>query len=171
MASVSGVRVFVAAALLASASGCGLLSFDVDQDIPAQTVPGSPLGALLPVSLFAIPMNVDISAETAAHGTGPASSVTLSSISLTVMSPSGATFDFVDSIAIRISAADGSLPEIEIARLQPVPGAASISVPPEGGVDLLPYIKAGATITASASGHMPASDTTFAGKVVVTVHV
>ena len=169
MASVSGVRVFVAAALLASASGCGLLSFDVDQDIPAQTVPGSPLGALLPVSLFAIPMNVDISSETAAHGTGPASSVTLSSISLTVMSPSGATFDFVDSIAIKISAA--GLPEIEIARLQPVPGAASISIPPEGGVDLLPYINAGATITASASGHMPASDTTFAGKVVVTVHV
>lgn len=169
MASVSGVRVFAAAALLASASGCGLLSFDVDQDIPAQTVPGSPLGALLPVSLFAIPMNVDIRSETTAHGTGPASSVTLSSISLTVMSPSGATFAFVDSIAISISAP--GLAEIEIARLQPVPGAASISIPPEGGVDLLPYINAGATITASASGHMPASDTTFAGKVIVTVHV
>lgn len=78
-------------------------------------------------------------------------------------------FDFVDSIAISISAA--GLPDIEIARLQPVPGAASISIPPDGGVDLLPYINAGATIAASASGHMPVSDTTFAGKVVATVHV
>src|SRR4029078_11126602 len=120
----------------------------------------------LPVALFAIPMNVDISSETAAHGTGPASSVTLSSISLTVMSPSGATFDFVDSIAIRIALADASLHEIKIARLQPVPGAASISVPPEGGVDLLPYIKAGATITASASVHNASCDSTFASKAV-----
>lgn len=171
MASVSGVRGLVAAAVLTGASGCGLLSFDVSQDIPAQTVPGSPLGALLPVSLFAIPMNIDIRSETAGHGTGPADSVTLSSVSLTVMSPDGATFDFVDSIVITISTADGSLPEIEIARLQPVPGTTSISIPPEGGVDLLPYINAGATISAAASGHMPASDTTFAGRVVVTVHV
>jgi hypothetical protein len=171
MTTVSGVRVLVVAAVLMGASGCGLLSFDVSQDIPAQTVPGSPLGALLPVSLFAIPMNVDIRSETAAHGTGPADSVTLSSISLTVMSPSDATFDFVDSIVITIATADGSLPEIEIARLQPVPGTTSISIPPEGGVDLLPYINAGATISAAASGHMPASDTTFAGVVVVTVHV
>jgi len=169
MASVSGVRVLVAAALLTGPSGCGLLSFDVSQDIPAQTVPGSPLGALLPVSLFAIPMNVDIRSETAGHGTGPANSVTLSSISLTVMSPSGATFDFVDSIVINISGP--GLSEVEIGRLQPVPGTASISIPPTGGVDLLPYINAGATITAKASGHMPASDTTFVGTVVVTVHV
>jgi len=52
-----------------------------------------------------------------------------------------------------------------------VPGTASISIPPTGGVDLLPYINAGASITAKASGHMPAADTTFVGTVVVTVHV
>ena len=169
MRSPSVARVVVVAALLGSASGCGLVSFDVSQDIPAQTVPGSPLGALLPVSLFAIPLNIDIRSETAGHGTGPASSVTLSSVSLTVMSPSGATFDFVDSIVINISGP--GLSEVEIGRLQPVPGTASISIPPTGGVDLLPYINAGATITAKASGHMPASDTTFVGTVVVTVHV
>ena len=169
MRSPSVVRVGVVAGLLASASGCGLVSFDVSQDIPQQTVPGSPLGALLPVSLFAIPLNIDIRSETAGHGTGPASSVTLSSVSLTVTSPSGATFDFVDSIVIDISGP--GLAEVEIGRLQPVPGTASISIPPTGGVDLLPYINAGATITAKASGHMPAADTTFVGTVVVTVHV
>jgi hypothetical protein len=169
MRSGSVARFVVAGMLVGSASGCGLLSFDVSQDIPQQTVPGSPLGALLPVSLFAIPMNVDIRSETAGHGTGPANSVTLSSVTLTVTSPAGATFDFVDSIIINVSAP--GLPDVEIARLQPVPGTSTISIPPDAGIDLLPYINAGATITASASGHMPASDTTFVGKVVVTVHV
>jgi hypothetical protein len=158
----------LAAALLFG--GCGLVSFDVSQDIPAQTITGSPLGALLPASLFAIPMNVDLSSATASHGTGPASSVTLSSLTLTVTAPAGGTFDFVDSISIDLSAS--GLPDTEIAKLAPVPrGKNSISIPPTPGVDLLPYINAGATIKASASGHLPAQDTTFVGKVVVTVHV
>jgi hypothetical protein len=172
MRTASCARLAVTALLLVVAPGCGLISFDVSQDIPAQMVPGSPLGALLPASLFAIPMNIDIQSETAGHGTGPAHSVTLSSVSLTITSPSGATFDFVSSIAIKISSsANPNLPEVEIGRLEPVPGKASISIPPTGGVDLLPYINAGATITSTATGHMPASDVTFVGKVVVTVHV
>jgi hypothetical protein len=154
------------------APGCGLVSFDVSEDIPSQTVPGSPIGALLPSSLFAIPINVDLQSATGAHGTGPAHSVTLSSISLTITSPSGATFDFLSSISISISSsANTNLPQVEIARLAPVPGTASITIPPTGNVDLLPYINAGATITATASGHMPASDRTFDGRVVLTIHV
>jgi len=150
---------------LLAGPGCGLLAFDVSQDIPAQTVPGSPLGA----SLFAIPLNIDIQSATAAQGTGPAHSATLKSISLSITSPSGATFDFITSISISISAS--GMPDVEIARLQPVPATASITIPPTGAVDLLPYINAGATISATASGHMPPSDTTFVGKVIVTVHV
>ena len=50
-------------------------------------------------------------------------------------------------------AASTELPaEVEIASLNPVPGTRTISVPPKGGVDLLPYIKSGATIRATASG-------------------
>jgi len=165
-------RLFLAAVLSVGLLGCGLVSFDVSQDIPEQTVPGSPLGALLPASLFAIPMNVDIQSETAARGTGPASSVTLKSVTLTITSPSGATFEFVDSIAIRVSSSvDTSLPEVEIGRLEPVPGTATIVIPPTGSVNLLPYVEAGATITATASGHMPASNTTYVGTVVLVVHV
>lgn len=161
-----------AAAIGVAVAGCGALGFDVSQDIPSQTVPGSPLGALLPPSLFAIPINVDIQSATAGHGTGPASSVTLKSITLTITSPTGASFDFVDSISLTISSSgDASLPTKEIARREPVPGTSSISLPPTPGVDLLPYIKSGATITATASGHMPPSDTTFDGIVVLTIHV
>lgn len=165
-------RSFLAVLLVAGGlgtPGCGLVSFDVSQDVPAQTIPGSPLGAVLPAALFSIPLNIDVQAATAGHGTGPAHSVTLSSLTFTIRSPSGATFDFLDSIAISVSG--NGLPEQEIGRLQPVPAASTISIPPTAGVNLLPYINAGATITARASGHMPASDTTFDGKVVVTVHV
>jgi len=172
MASAVVARLVLVAGLAAGSSGCGLVSFDVSEDIPEQTVPGSPLGALLPASLFAIPMNIDIQSETAGRGTGPAQSATLRSISLTVTSPAGATFDFITSISVRVSSSGNtSLPEVEIARLEPVPGTATIVIPPTGSVDLLPYVEAGATITATASGHMPASDITYVGTVVITIHV
>jgi hypothetical protein len=155
--------------------GCGLVSFDVDQDIPATTIPGSPLAAVLPAgaSLFQLPLNIDINAATQGHGTGPARSANLKSLTLTVTVPSAApgnNFDFLDSIAISISASGQS--DQEIAHLSPVPkGQTTISITPDSGVDLLPYIKAGANISATASGHEPAQDTTLIGHVVVTVHV
>jgi hypothetical protein len=155
------------AGLALTLGGCSLISFDVSAEIPPQTVPGSPLGALLPASLFQVPINVDIASETAARGTGPASSATLKSLTLTVTSPSGATFEFLDSITIFVSAPN--LPEMEIAELSPVPDTASISIPPTAGVNLLPYINAGITITARASGHMPSQDVTFDGTVVIKV--
>jgi hypothetical protein len=93
----------------------------------------------------------------------------LSSVSLTVMSPSGATFDFVDSIVISISRTGPA--EVEIGRLQPVPGTASISIPPTGGRGPSALHQRGRDHHREASGHMPASDTTFVGTVVVTVHV
>jgi hypothetical protein len=50
-------------------------------------------------------------------------------------------------------------------------GQKTISIPPTPGVDLLPYIKAGANISASGSGHLPSQTTTYNGHVTVTVHV
>jgi len=69
------------------------------------------------------------------------------------------------------SSGGGVLPETKIAELKPVPGTNKISIPPTPGVDLLPYIKAGAAIKATAMGHLPAQNTTIVGKVVITVHV
>jgi hypothetical protein len=160
----------LAFSMVAATSGCGLVSFDVSEPIPPQVIAGSPIGALVPATLFSLPLNIDLAAETAAHGTGPAKSAHLSRLELDVSSPTDGSFDFLDSIAIKVSAS--GQPETEIAKLSPVPkGQKTISVPPTGGVDLLPYIKAGATIKTSATGHLPAKDTTVAGTVVINVHV
>jgi hypothetical protein len=152
-------------------AGCGLLSVDVSQDIPAQTVIGSPIGALVPATLFALPLTIDLQSETAAHGTGPATSANLSSLTLSTTSPSGARFDFLTSIAISIGATSGgNLLEVIIAKLQPVQDR--LHLDPSGPWRRsAPYIKAGASIQAAVSGHLPSSNTTIIGKVVVTVHV
>ena len=159
--------VLVALALAAGGaqSGCSLVGFEITQPIPAQTVPGNPLGSLLPASLFQIPIDVDVGAATQAMGTGPASSVTLKAFTLTVMSPAGGTFEFMDSISINISSPnDSRLPTMKIADLPVVPAETTISIPPTGDVNLLPYINAGAEITATASGHVPPQDVTFTGQ-------
>ena len=84
----------------------------------------------------------------------------------------GRTFDFLTSITFSVTSPnDPSLTEVVIAKVQAVQGKAAISILPTPGVDLLPYIKAGASIKASASGHQPSQDTVVTGKVVVTVHV
>jgi hypothetical protein len=163
--------VLLLAATLAS-GGCGIVSFDVGEAIPAQQIMGSPIGALLPASLFALPLDFDIQAETAARGTGPAKSANLKSLTLTITDPPDGTFEFLTSITITVAAANGgALPEVTIAELKAVPATKTISIPPKPGVDLLPYLKAGAAIKATATGHLPARTTTVGGNVVVTVHV
>lgn len=152
-----------------AAPACGLVSFDVEQAIPPQTVPGSPLGSLLPAGLFELPVTINLESETAARGTGPANSAHLKSLTLRITDPAGATFAFLDTIVIEVSAAN--LPQREVARLDAVPATAEISIPPTANVDLLPYINAGATLTATATGTMPAQTVTYDGRVVITVKI
>jgi hypothetical protein len=163
-------RAVLALALSVFLAGCGLIQFDVAQDLPAQTVPGSPLGDLLPSSLFSVPINIDLSAVTKSHGTGPAKSANLKSLTFSVTMPADGNFDFMDSVSINIAAP--GLPDQVVANLPSVPrGQITIRIPPTPGVDLLPYIQAGAQITATGGGHLPARDTTYVGKVIITVHV
>jgi hypothetical protein len=151
-------------------AACGLVSFDVAQPIPEQTIPGSPVAALLPQGLFQIPLQIDLQSSIKAHGASAASSAQLKSLTLTVIDPAGETFGFLDSISITI-AADGQPPR-ELASLSPVPKEATISLKPAPGVDLLPYIKAGAAnLNATVSGHAPARDIKLNGRVVVTIKV
>ena len=167
-------KLLVAAALLASA--CGAIGFDVSQDIPQQTIQGSPLGALLPSFLptpFAI--TIDVKQQEMMHDTGPATSANLKSLTFSALPhamPSG-NFDFVDEIHIFVAAPQSSgLPMTEIATLKPVPkGQTTISLAVVPGVNLLPYINAGATISAQASGHQPAMDFSYDGSVVITIHI
>jgi len=164
-------------AIAALASGCGAIGFDVSQSVPEQQVPGSPLGGLLPSFLpQPFPITIDIKQETAKRSTGPATSANLKQVEfeMTPHGQSSSTFDFVDEIHIFVapSAAGSSLPMVEIANLKPVPkGQTKIDLTIVPGVDLLPYINAGASISATASGHQPAETVTYDGTVVVTVHI
>lgn len=170
------IRALVAALALVVA-GCGAIPFDVSQNIPEQQVPGSPLGGLLP-SILPSPFAVTINAqqETEKRNTGPAKSVTLKSIVFAATphdKPSG-TFDFVDEIHVYVapSSSGSSLPMTEIARKAPVPkGQTNLSLDVVPGVELLPYVDGGATISATATGRQPAGTFTYDGVVTVTIHI
>jgi hypothetical protein len=164
-------KLLVAVVLLMSA--CGALGFDVSQPIPQQTIQGSALGALLPSFLpspFAITINVK--QEEQQHNTGPATAANLKSLSFQALPhgmPNG-NFDFVDEIHIFVAASN--LPMLEIATLRPVPkGLTTLDLTVVPGVNLLPYINAGATISAQASGHQPAQDFSYDGTVVITIRI
>ena len=155
-------------------SGCGLVSFDVTAVIPEQTVPGSPLGGILPSFLAApVPLQVDLRQETQRRSTGPARTARLSSITLAATphdSPSG-NFDFLDQIHVYVdSANDSSLPKREVAKLEPVPrGQTSLSLAIVPDVELLPYINQGAEISAQATGRQPTREFHYDGVVVIKV--
>jgi hypothetical protein len=172
------MRNLLALMVAMAAGGCGTITFDVSQPVPEQQVPGSPLGGLLPGFLpQPFPINIDVQQETEKRNTGPASSANLSKVEFQITphdAPSG-NFDFVDEIHIFVAPSSGSsssLPKVEIANSNPVPkGRTTIDLSIVPKVDLLPYIKAGATISATATGHQPAQTTTYDGTVVVTVHI
>ncbi|MDB4969501.1 MAG: hypothetical protein JWN44_5190 [Myxococcales bacterium] len=163
-------------ALAVATAGCGAISFDVDQAVPEQQVNGSPLGALLGSFLpqpFAI--NINVKQETEKRSTGPATSANVKQIAFRATphdAPRG-NFDFVDEIHIFVAAPAGStLPMVEIARLAPVPkGLTTLQLDIVPGVDLLPYINAGATISATATGRQPAQTITYDGSVTVTIRI
>ena len=160
--------------VLAVAS-CGAVSFDVSQSLPEQRVAGNPLGGVLPSFIpTPIPLHIDLQAETQKHGTGPASHVYLTSLTLSATphdSPSG-NFDFLDEVHVFVSSTDGKLPKQEIAQLKPVPkGQTTILLSPTGGVDLLPYINAGAQIEAQATGTQPRMDFTFDGEAIFQIRI
>jgi hypothetical protein len=165
-------RTFFKLAGLGLLPGCGILGFDVTQPIPRQTVAGSPLGGLLPLDLFRLPLMLDIQQQTQAMGTGPASSAKLTSLALSILSPPPpqGSFDFLAEISISV-VAEG-LAAREVAFLRPVPmrqARIELGIVPD--VDLLPYANKGATLTASAKGHLPETTIEFDGVVVVHISV
>jgi hypothetical protein len=173
------MRILAAALLVTTTlAGCGAISFDVSQSVPEQQVPGSPLGGLLPSFLpQPFPVTIDVKQETAKRSTGPATSANLKQVQfqLTPHGASSGSFDFVDEIHIFVAPASGSgsaLPMVEIANLKPVAkGQTTLDLAIVPGIDLLPYINVGASISASAVGHQPAQTVTYDGVVVVTVRI
>lgn len=152
------------------------ISFDVAQDLPEQRVAGSPLGGILPSFIpTSIPLQFDLKAETEKRNTGPASHVYLKSLTIAATphdAPSG-NFDFLEEVHIFVAQRDrGSLPKVEIARLQQVPkGQVKLSLAIVPDVDLLPYVSAGAEITSSATGSQPRKEFTFDGRIEITIKI
>ena len=159
----------LALAVAGLVAGCGIIGFDVEEPIPEQVVEGSPIGALLPAGLFEIPFQIDIEANTKAMGTGPARSAHLKAITLTIVAPADETFEFLDTISIFVQAE--GLERREVAKSGNVPAQGSVNLDIVPGIDLLPYVKKGATLSATATGHLPNRTVRFAGKVVVGIRV
>jgi hypothetical protein len=151
---------------------CGNVSFDVDQDLPTETVQGGLLGML--GTLLPTPFNftINLQQQEQMHGTGPAKSAQLTSLTMAITPhdmPVG-DFSFLQEAHLFVSAS--GLAKVEIANITSVPSKAttlSFNIVPN--VDLVPYIQAGADISATASGSQPPQDTSFDGHLTVTVHI
>jgi hypothetical protein len=159
--------------LLPLLTACGAVHFDVDQDLDQSTVTGSVLGGVLPALLpNPLKLNIDIKAEVAKRGTGPAKKALLKSLTLSITphdAPVG-NFDFLDEVHLFVEAP--SIDKAEVAKLAPVPKSATkLDFTIVEGVDLLPYVNAGATISATATGTQPRMDTSFDGHVTVEVDI
>jgi hypothetical protein len=156
-------------------SGCGAISFDVEQKIPEQRVMGSALGGLLPSFLPSpIRLDVDLKAEQEKHGTGPATKLFLKRLEFDITPPAtpSGNFDFLDEAHVFVEASAAGLPKVEIATLKPAPGGAvSVVFTAVPAVNLLPYVNAGAELSATASGTQPNRDVTFDGLIVLDVRI
>jgi hypothetical protein len=159
--------------LLLVLTGCGpILKFDVEQDLQEQTVQGNILAGVLPSFLsspFAI--TVDLKAETAKRGTGPVRRAYLRTFTLAITphaNPQG-NFDFIDEVHMFVEAPGQT--KAEVATLKPVPKSQKSLTFEVHEVDLVPYINAGATISATATGKQPAADTTFDGHIKIEAQI
>jgi hypothetical protein len=98
-------------------------------------------------------------------------SVHMLEMTLTIRSPAGANFDFLD--AIRFYAEADGLPRVLVAELDPVPdGASALSLVVSSSVELQPYVIAPAmTLTTEADGVRPAEETMVEAEAIFDVDV
>ncbi|MFT6395828.1 MAG: hypothetical protein ACJAYU_000570 [Bradymonadia bacterium] len=128
----------------------GLFGFKVTDDIDESTIEGSLLGTLTG-ELFevSIPLSLDIEAETASRGTGPANGVFLTALRLDVTSttmPAGDTDNF-ETVEVRVEASDGSLCSQVIATLSGQGfSLTTVRFTVDKTVNLLPYAEAGVAV-------------------------
>lgn len=167
-----GLLVVLFSTVTVGAAGCGAISFDVSQDIPATMIFGDP-NSMPVVAGSDAPLTLDIQAETDQRHTGPASAAYLKDLSFTITIPQGGGFYFVSAVTIYLTPKNPAsrLPIVKIAESSPIPDANTIHITPIPGVDMLPYSNEGATIDATAAGRFPTEDTTYVGHVVVTVKI
>ena len=118
--------------------------------------------------------NIDVSREQEFRNQGytrdQIDSAWLESFSLTVDSPAGGNFDWLDRISF-YAAAEGEA-EVEIARLDPVPVNSTTLELETLDVDLTPYVTAESmTVRTVASGRRPSEETTVRARLRIAVDV
>lgn len=98
-------------------------------------------------------------------------SVHMLEMTLTIRSPAGANFDFLDSIRF-YARADG-LPPVLVAELDPVPdGASQLTLVVDSSIELQPYVIAPEmTLTTEAGGVRPAEETRVEAEAIFDVDV
>lgn len=156
-------------------TGCGAIGFEVEQKLPEQRIQGGVLGGLLPALLpNPAKLTIDLKAEQEKHGTGPATKIFLKKLQFRITPegmPSG-NFDFLDEAHLFVESASAGLPRVEIATIKPAPrGVTTVDFAIVPGVDLLPYVNAGAELSATATGTQPTTDTTFDGLLIIDVRI
>jgi len=166
------VRFALAAVLSFSAgsAGCGVLDFDIEQPVDAQTIPGTGVPAPL-AEIFPLPLSIDLESKIEMKNLGPIDSVTLSSLALQITSRDG-DWAFVTRIDVSVeSAKSGSkLPSVQIASAASVGAMRIMTFGIKTGVNLKPYIDEGTKVVSRCTGVLPTHDVTFDGKAVFTVH-
>lgn len=163
---------------LASAS-CGetpVLRFQVDKDIPQQTIEGSLAPCQIPIEVPFLdqPFQMTFSQEQDFPEQNTdvqhIESAKLDTLTLT-MSPASAetNWDFLDSLEL-YAEADG-LPRALAASIDPVADGLTTLLMQPAGLELAPYVKAqgGFTLTSEATGCPPQSDAVFTGRVIVNI--
>ena len=159
--------------LLGFVAGCGITDFDIDQPVPPQSIQGSPLPGPL-AALFPLPLSLDLSSQIKAMDTGPIGSVTLSSLALTITSPTDGTQDwsFVQSVDVFVESTKSgtALPKVKIASVASPGAVSTMAFTVVDGVDLDPYINEGSQVDSTGMGDAPMHDMTYDGTGVFTVH-
>jgi len=160
----------LAMCLVATATGCGIADFDIDQPIQAQTIQGSGIPAPL-AAIFPLPLNLDLESKIKAKDTGPIDSVTLSSLTLHITS-SGGDWSFVTSIDVSVESTRSAttLPKVKIASVSSPGATQTLTFNVEHGVNLKPYIDEGSQVDSSGTGTQPTQNVSFDGHGVFTVH-
>ena len=159
-----------AAVLAAALAGCGIADFDVTQNIPQQTIQGSPLPGPL-AALFPIPLNVDISQQIKQMDTGPIASVSLKSLTLAIKT-AGADWSFVSELDVYVSSSKtgSALPKVKIAHVTSPGAVQTLHFAIEPGVNLQPYIDEGSQVDGQSMGTAPSGNVDYDGVGVFTVH-
>jgi hypothetical protein len=166
-----GFFVFVGSTVLA-ASGCSIVDFNINQPIPTQSVQGSNIPTPL-ATLFPLPLSLDLSSKIKAMNTGPINSITLSSLELTITMPTDHSVDwtFVDHVDVFVESTKSgtTLPKAKLATAS-MPTGQKMTFAVEGSVNLKPYVDEGSQVDSSGTGRAPASDMSYDGLAVFTVH-